>query len=452
MIRYRVLCLLLVLTLSACSTVEDVVEAPPLPPKTGPSYAELQDEALAAYRAKQYSRMEGLLKQAEVQRPNHPRALYNLAAARALQGDAAGALDYLEKLERMKLAYRVWEDADFASLKEQPRFAKLTENFQRHLRPQGIARFSFTAGVNDFMPEGLAYDRDTGAYFLGSVRQRRVLKLTRADERVPLINSGENGIFSVLGMKIEPTTRRLWVASAALPVMEGFEEEDRGRSGLWAFDKDSGQLRGRFLLPRDGREHALGDLIISSKGMIYSTDSAEGMLYALDRKTEKFTRLTVPGALESPQGLTFADGQRYIYLADYNRGLFRFDLEQNKLEPLQGRDDVCVYGIDGLYYYKGALVAIQNGIRPNRVARIELDETVNPPRIKGMQVLAANHPDFDEPTLGVLQRNGMFYFVANSHWNRVNANNRLPPQDELKRPIVMSIDLDKKIGPAQAAQ
>lgn len=412
----------------------------------------LQTEALSAYQQKDYVQMERLLRQAEPLRPGHPRALYNLAAARALQGDADGALAYLQRLDRMKLAYRFWEDPDFKALAEKPAFKTVADNFRRHLSAQGIAEFAFTAGVADFMPEGIAYDRDTGAYYLSSVRQRRVLRIDTQDQRVNIVDSGQNGMLAALGIKIEPRRRRLWVATSALPVMQDYDaQDDLGRAGLLVFDKDSGRLRGRYWLPRSSTPQVLGDLAIAGSGKVYTTDSAAGVLYELDPQTKKFTALTKPGELESPQGLTFAPGQRYLYLADYHRGLLRYDLQEKKLEALPGREDVCLYGIDGLYYYKGTLVAIQNGIRPNRVVRIELDESAPLTRVTGMQVLAANHSDFDEPTLGVLKKNGVFYFVANSHWNRVDARNRLPPEDSLTRPVVLRIDLDKRIAPVGAA-
>lgn len=419
-----------------------------LPAWAGQGFDELQAEALTAYKAKQYAEMEVLLVRAEQLRPQHPRALYNLAAARALQKDAAGAQSYLERLDRMKLAYKFWDDPDFSAFKDQPAFKKLAESFQRHLSPQGTAEFAFSAGVADFMPEGIAYDRDTGSFYLSSVRQRRVLRVDSSNERVNLVGSGEYGMLAALGMKFEPRQRRLWVATSALPEMEDYDpEEDKGRAGILSFDRDSGRVRGRYWLPKDGKDHVLGDLIISSQGLVYTTDSADGRLYELDRKTKKFTAQPGSEALESPQGLSFAPGQRYIYLADYNKGLFRYDLEQKKLEMLPGRDDVCLYGIDGLYYYKNSLIAIQNGVRPNRVVRIALDENQSPPRVTGMQVLAAGLKDFDEPTLGVLKNNGVFYFVANSHWNRIDERHRLPHEDTLTRPVVLRIDLEEKPAP-----
>ncbi|MEJ2258517.1 MAG: hypothetical protein P8X98_16300, partial [Woeseiaceae bacterium] len=43
---------------------------------------------------------------------------------------------------------------------------------------------------------------------------------------------------------------------------------------------------------------------------------------------------------------------------------------------------------------------------------------------------------FDEPTLGAMRADG-FYFVANSHWNRFDQENRLP--DGLSGPIVLKL-------------
>ena len=112
----------------------------------GPSFEQLQAQALEAYKGKHYAQMEDLLRQAEKLRPSHPRALYNLAAGRALQGDGAGAAALLARLDRMKLAYKFWEDPDFSAFKDKPEFQKLAESFRRYLAPQGKAYFAFDEG------------------------------------------------------------------------------------------------------------------------------------------------------------------------------------------------------------------------------------------------------------------------------------------------------------------
>jgi hypothetical protein len=79
-------------------------------------------------------------------------------------------------------------------------------------------------------------------------------------------------------------------------------------------------------------------------------------------------------------------------------------------------------------------VAIQNGIRPHRVVSMRL--AANGLEVDDTRILAANLPAFDEPTLGAM-RADLFYFVANSHWNRFDQENRLP--DGLSGPIVLKL-------------
>ena len=66
---------------------------------------------------------------------------------------------------------------------------------------------------------------------------------------------------------------------------------------------------------------------------------------------------------------------------------------------------------DGLVRHGGDLVGIQNGIEPNRVVRMRLNKTGD--TIDAVEVLEMNHPDFGEPTLGVVVGKELF-FVANN--------------------------------------
>ena len=84
------------------------------------------------------------------------------------------------------------------------------------------------------------------------------------------------------------------------------------------------------------------------------------------------------------------------------------------------------------------LIAIQNGIRPHRVVAFTLSDDGG--AVTASRVLAANLADFDEPTLGVVG-GGDFCFVANSHWNRFDRENRLP--DDLSGPVILKLDLGR---------
>ena len=104
-----------------------------------------------------------------------------------------------------------------------------------------------------------------------------------------------------------------------------------------------------------------------------------------------------------------------------------------------GIPQVSDYGIDGLYRHDDELIAIQNGIRPHRVAAFRLsDDGLS---VVGHRRLAANLEAFDEPTLGTV-RGDDFFFVANSHWNRFDRENQLP--DGLTGPIILKLSLTQE--------
>ena len=101
-----------------------------------------------------------------------------------------------------------------------------------------------------------------------------------------------------------------------------------------------------------------------------------------------------------------------------------------------GPDDTSLYGIDGLYRYGNSLIAIQNGIRPNRVVQLYLSDDGR--SVERSRILAMNLEHFDEPNLGQVVGDE-FFFIANSHWNRFDRDGNLP--DDLEGPVVLKVKL-----------
>lgn len=392
-----------------------------------------------AHGAKDYERMERLLRDALAQRPAHPAALYNLAAARALRGNEDGALDALETLARMGLSFDPADDPDFAALREARGFRSLARDFARNARAVGRADVTFRLPMPTFIPEGLAYDDDRDEWFIGSVHERRIVRVDEDGRHEPFSQPGES--WAVLGLAVDSSKRLLWAATAALPEMKDARPEELGRSAILAYDLKSRALKRRYELPADGRKHVIGEVLVGRDGRIFATDSASGDLYALDPDSGRFEALAAPGALSSPQGLAQGRSRRELYVADYTRGLFRFDVEKRELTRLDVARDISVYGIDGLSRIGDDLVAVQNGIRPHRIVHLELERSGR--RVRHASVLAASLAEFDEPTLGVVVGR-RFHFVANSQWNRFGKDHRLPPATELKGPVVLSVSLERR--------
>ena len=70
-------------------------------------------------------------------------------------------------------------------------------------------------------PEGLAFDARTGRWFVGSVRQRRVVVVERDGSTRDFVQAASDGIGGVFGMAVDDAHRTLWVATTSLAADAG---------------------------------------------------------------------------------------------------------------------------------------------------------------------------------------------------------------------------------------
>lgn len=397
-------------------------------PALANDYATARTELIAAYQAGDFAAMVTAAERALQARPGYPGAMFNLALAQALNDDAAASLATLRQLAARGVDYAADEADEFAALRALPQWEAYALQLATLRAPVGSTEVALQLAEDRFVPEGIAIDGD-GAILLGSIHTGRLL---RARDAVETLSDGA-GHWSVFGMRFHDDGG-LWFASAAVPQLAGVGEE-RGRTGLFRIDPASGELTVAAVLPQQADEQVLGDLLVVGNS-IYTTDSLTGAVYRYDIESGRYRQLLEPGRLGSPQGLVMDAAQRHLYVADYIGGLYRVSLGDGGLTRLEVPSTLTDYGIDGLYRYGAELIAIQNGVRPHRVVALRLgDDGVS---ITGSRLLAANLPQFDEPTLGVVQGDD-FYFVANSHWNRFTADHTLP--DGLSGPIVLRLSL-----------
>ena len=388
-------------------------------------YRDARAELVAAYQANEYDAMVVAAHKALAARPGFPGALFNLALAHALNDEAAASLRVLEALAGMGIDFGADEMEEFAALRTLPAWPSYSDRVKALYTPVGEARVAMRLDDGHFVPEGVAVD-DDGTIYLGSIRKG---ELRRDDDLL----SRRQGHWSVFGMRFDGEGG-LWFASAAVAQMSDVGE-DEGRTGLFRVDVETGEITRSAVLPESDGKQLLGDLVMHDN-VLFSTDSLGGAVYRYDIEDDSFTAIVERGGLGSPQGLVVDEAREHLYVADYIGGLYRVSLDDASVVRLTIPDAVTDYGIDGLYRYNNELVAIQNGIRPHRVVAFQLgDDGVS---IVSARTLLSNHEAFDEPTLGVV-RGDEFYLVANSHWNRFDAENGLP--EGLTGPIVLKLML-----------
>jgi hypothetical protein len=127
----------------------------------------------------------------------------------------------------------------------------------------------------------------------------------------------------------------------------------------------------------------------------------------------------------------------WLYVADYPVGIVRVSTRTGEMQRLAHADGVNTYGADGLMRYGKDLIIIQNGVQPHRVARLTLSG--DGARIERLTVLERASPYFDEPTLGVVAGDALFY-VANSRWGKFRDGRYIGPTDA-SGPVILKLSL-----------
>lgn len=393
---------------------------------TTPTFDELRDRINAAYTAGDTGTLLNLLPLASAMRPGNQTILYLLAYAHAANEEPEEALAVINRVVDLQVVPTMFSEHQetFATTRALPGYATLAARVAALAEPVGDVAVTRCGGPGDTIPEGVAVAPD-GTLFLTSVRHGGLYRIGMDGAATRIDTPGG----STMGMHFD-TSGLLWVATSALPQYTG---EDAA-TGVFAFDPQTDTVVEMYPFQAEGR-HAFGDFAFLPDGTLVATDSLGRGAYRLNRESGSWTLLVGTDVLRSPQGIVVHGAG--LIIADYGTGLYHYDLAAGELTRI-GDGPGVPYGIDGLYAVDGDLVAVQNGIAPNRVVRYTL--TADGASVQSSEILAMNHPVFDEPTLGVVTGN-RFLFVANSHWNRFNAENELP--GGLAPPCVLEVALGR---------
>jgi WD40 repeat protein len=397
-----------------------------------------EEQAVKAFTAKDYPAFLSAVQKAAELRPNHPRLLTNLARAFALNGNRTEALKTLKLLTQMGLAAPIAKDESLASLRDAPEFDEIAAAFEANTRPIGTTSVAFNLKQKGLIPEGLAYDPASRTFFVGSVHQRKILRIAE-DRAVSDFAPASKDLWSVLGLKVDSERHVLWAASAAMPQTENLDPADDGKSALLKFDLATGKLIQKVVLPKtDNDKHVLGDLTLNSRGDVFASDSLTPALYRLAAGSERIESFVTDARFTSPQGLCFSPDEKQLFMADYSQGIFVIDPASKKVSLLAPDKGITLLGIDGLYFYRGDLIGVQNGIEPQRIVRLSLNPELS--MVTKCAVVAANTPSLTEPTLAVIVEPSI-YVNGNSQWSAFGDDGKLLPDSKLEDAQVVKAQL-----------
>ena len=361
-------------------------------------------------------------------RPNDPTLHYYLAMAEFAEGDRSAGLEALEKLASIGNGFLPVRDMGFAPVWDDTAFQRIRARLEQKLPRVTAAREAFTLDKR-LIPEGIAYDPASRSYFVGSIATRKIVRVDAKGAVSDFSKPGE--LKQVLGLAIDPRTRRLHAVSTSLA-----GTPDSTSNHVVTYDLASGARVRSVALPAAAQ---LNDVACGPGGELYVTDTRAGGVFRIGAAGGVDT-LVAPPAIPGVNGIALAADGRALYLA-HSTGIARYELATRDLLPrIEIPPGETVGAIDGLYLDGNALVGIQNVTNPGRVIRIPLRaDGKGAERVETL--LSHHHPAIDEPTTGAIVGRS-FALLATTQVARFTPAGTITSPETLKRPVVLLVPLD----------
>jgi hypothetical protein len=339
--------------------------------------------------------------------PDRGAVLYFLAASHALLGDTFAAIQQLKECLALKEGFDPSGDNAFAALMTAADFQKLVEQVHKDFPPVHQSRRAFATIEKDLFPEGLAYDAGNDSFYLSSMYHRKIIKIPHEGKSEEFVPTDRYNLLPVQGIRLDPSDGTVWSNSS---------KDDVGKSELLHFDR-SGVLLARYA-PTEVGKHDFNDLVVLRGGDVLLTDTLANKVYRFNSKTSTFEPLHVSREMLFPNGIALMDGEQILYVAD-QFGVLRIDLKSGASAEVDHGPHSTLAGIDGLYWYKSSLIAVQNGIGTPRVAVFRLSTD-------GLHVTKTTVLEnfLKSPATGAI-RGDDFYFIVNTEIDNLNGEHIL---------------------------
>lgn len=393
---------------------------------------EIYQQSVDAYKNKEYPTFLKLTKKLDSIRSFHPTYTYNLASAYALNGKEKEAIATLEKVILMNNTTAFETDEDFKSIADSDAFQKLLALKKSQETTIAHSEKVISLSEKELHPEGLEFLPKSNLWLASSIRKRKIVSFNpKTGKCEDWFTDSELSVFS---MKKDSKEQFLWVATSAIPEMEGFTPSLDGKSAILKIDIKTRKVVKRFEMEGN---HVFGDLYVTKRNEVYVSDSSKPIIYKIENEVMS-EWISLEKEAMNLQGIAMNPTEDKLFIADYLKGIAVISIKDKTRKWLTLPSGTIGKGIDGLCFYNNSLIAVQNGVKPIRLVRFQLDEKQN--EIVSYTVIDNNRPEFNEPALATVVKNKLFFF-ANSPWQAYDRNGNLDAA-KVENPMLFESKLD----------
>ena len=358
--------------------------------------------------------------------PSHPGAVYAMARAFVRTGSPDSAVAWLARLGRMGDTRDPDADTVFRSLRTRPGYADARNRLLSNRLPILDGKAAFEIVDADFLPEGLAYDSTRSRFLAGSLTHRAVSAFT-PDGTASIFVPHAPDMLRIVGIHVDAPRGRVWFATWAPDSTHRADSaEAPSITRLFLAELTTGRVVRSWTPGTGGPNHLLNDLVVLRDGSLFLTDSEDGSIYRLRSPADSLELFLQPdhARFSTANGITSTPDGRTLYVG-YLEGVARIDVDSRSIALVPSPDSVSTAAIDGLYWYRDGLIAVQHIPTLERVVQYSL--SADGTRIVAGTVRERGLPVVHEPTTGTIVGT-RFYYIANSQFGRLDDRNVLAAQ------------------------
>ncbi len=388
---------------------------------------EQQKLAINSYEAGEYLKFVQATMRLRNARPYEPQYMIGMVIGGALVGRTKTSYSYMHMMQQQGLSYDFNQTDDTESIRGTEVYDYLNGLLIRAAEPSGIGKTAFELPKSGTYPETLTWDASAKRFLVGTLEGGKILAISPEGKVTELISSTrENGLRAIHGLAVDAGRKRLWVSTTAIPAFGKLAEGELGKTALLEFDLESLPLLNRFEPPADQYPHFLGSLGITPQGDVFVMDRAVPLVYIKPQAGNSLSLFMGNFELTGLRDMTLSEDGKWLFLADASLGILVVDLDKNAVNMLAGPESLNLGGISGLDYARGSLYMLQNGIKPKRLLRLDLDVTGT--NVINTVPLASGLESYEAPSFGVVHGSDVFYFAG---------SNQQGERDEKFTPLVL---------------
>lgn len=413
------------------------------------TYDEYYYKGIDALKKNNYADYLYNLERAYYIAPDNVTILYEYAKALTANDDYGNSLPILNRLAEIRFTgLNAFEsDTLFQKLKQEKDYKILLNKINDNKKPVNKSEIAFTIKERDLVPEGIAFDNNTGTIYLSSAYKRKIITIDKNGNVKDFKHEAEDNLWSTWGMEVDEERNHLWVnvasTSQGTAVNTPIKKSDNGKSRVYKYHLTTGDLLKIYNYDAAGQEHFFNDLTISKSGDVYITESLTSKVYKISKEKDEIELLYQADPMfYFLNGLALNEDESKLFVAS-SEGVSVLDLKTLNWQLLQIPKDVCLEGIDGMTFYKNTLICQQSNHPFRNVMQYMLDSTNY--KVTGYKILEANNPLFDFATTGEIGGD-YYYYIANSQvrsafeWGKAGPR-KIKPFDELSDIKILKVEL-----------